>query len=84
MAHILKQSQLTSLPNQQEKPHAPSQIYNQRHRITRTPQQIHHRKKALQHPKFHPPHLRRCVNARERAVWGGVEVYGCAADEGCC
>lgn len=36
----------TSLPNQQKEPHAPSQVYHQRHRIPRVLQQIHYPKEG--------------------------------------
>ena len=84
--HVLnqKRSPPTSLPNQQKEPHTPRQIHHQWHRVRRTPEQIDNRPYRLQYSPFHPPSFCTRVDALEGGVRRGVEVEGCAPDEGRC
>lgn len=73
---------LTSLSNQQEEPHAPRQIEQQWHGITRVPQQIHYREECAVNLRLEPATLD-SFRLKYRVLWR-VMVLGGLADEGCC
>lgn len=73
--------QLTSLPNQEEEPHTPGEIQQQRHCISWVPQQIDHGKEGAVHFALDPAVLDpRVVQRRMR---GRVVRARRAPDEGC-
>lgn len=71
---------LTRLPNQQKEPHAPREIDQQGSRISRVPQQIHHREERPVHLGLEPASAHRVrVKGRMR---GRMVVLRGFADEG--
>ena len=46
--------QLTSLPNEQEKPNTPGNVQEQRHSVSRVPEQVHDRVQNAPDLAFHP------------------------------
>lgn len=71
---------LTGLADQEEEPHASSEVDQERHGIAGIPQQIGDGEEGAVDPALEPACLD-VVPCEERVVWRGVSL-GRAADEG--
>lgn len=73
---------LTGLANQEEEPHAPGEVDQERHGIAGIPQQVGYGEEGAVELALEPACLD-VVPREERVVWRAVGL-GCAADEGRC